>query len=382
MAHDCCWESITFLNYVLSNYPDAAWTGGVFTDAERKEMLDFSFRHWREHSPLLKGYLTLTLKRMGRNADASLVFDSVMDSAKTTEDEGTYWAAEDRSWLWYNDTIESHAFALRVLMELNPKDPRSDGLVQWLFLNKKLNHWKSTRATAEVIYALVHYLEKEGQLGAREQIAVTLGGQKSVFDFEPDRYTGKKTQVVLPGSKIDPKSSAAIVVEKSTKGLAFASATWMFSTEKLPDEDRGDFFQVSRRFFRRELRNGAWSLVPLAEGARVDVGDEVEVQISLRSKHEAEYVHLRDPRGAGFEPGNAVSRFKWDLGIAWYEETRDSGTNFFFEKLPVGEYTFRHRVRATTAGVFKVSPATVQSMYAPEFNAYSAGAVIEIGAKK
>ena len=43
-----------------------------------------------------------------------------------------------------------------------------------------------------------------------------------------------------------------------------------------------------------------------------------------------EYVHLRDPRGAGFEPESAQSRHRWDLGIYWYEEIRDSGTNFFF----------------------------------------------------
>ena len=36
-----------------------------------------------------------------------------MDSAKTDRDQGTFWAPEDRSWLWYNDTIETHAFALR-----------------------------------------------------------------------------------------------------------------------------------------------------------------------------------------------------------------------------------------------------------------------------
>ena len=47
------------------------------------------------------------------------------------------------------------------------------------------------------------------------------------------------------------------------------------------------------------------------------------MQLSLRTKHAAEYVHLRDPRAAGFEPENAVSSYKWDLGIAWYEETRD-----------------------------------------------------------
>jgi uncharacterized protein YfaS (alpha-2-macroglobulin family) len=30
------------------------------------------------------------------------------------------------------------------------------------------------------------------------------------------------------------------------------------------------------------------------------------------------------------------------------------------------------------AGTYRVGPATVQSMYAPEFNAYSAGAVLTI----
>ncbi len=73
-----------------------------------------------------------------------------------------------------------------------------------------------------------------------------------------------------------------------------------------------------------------------------------------------------------------MSRYKWDKGIGWYEETRDSGTNFFFEALPEGEYTLEYRLRADTAGTFKAAPATLQSMYAPEFNAYSAGAVVTI----
>jgi uncharacterized protein YfaS (alpha-2-macroglobulin family) len=382
MSHDCCWEFVTFLNYALSSYPDESWSGGVFTAAERKQMLDFSFRHWKEHSPLLKGYLTLTLKRAGRAADAKLVFDSVMDSAKTTRDEGTFWAPEDRSWLWYNDTIESHAFALRVLMELKPKDDRNDGLVQWLLLNKKLNHWKSTRATAEVIYSLVHYLKREGALGVPEDATVTVGSEKVSFFFDPAKYTGKKNQVVIPGEKIDPKSSSTVVVEKTSKGFAFASATWHFSTEKLPEEDRGDFFHVSRRYFRREVKGSEWVLVPLAEGGTIAVGDQLEVQLSIRSKHEAEYVHLRDPRGAGFEPESPVSRFRWDLGIGWYEEIRDSATNFFFERLPVGEYTFKYRVRAATAGTFRVGPATLSSMYAPEFTAYSAGAKLAVGEGK
>ena len=380
MDDDCCWEFVTFLNYVLSSYPDESWTGGLFSQAERREMLDFSFRHWREHSPLLKSSLTLTLSRAGRDADAEQVWESVMDSAKTSADEGTYWAPEERSWLWYNDTIEGHALALRTLTELNPDEPRRAGLVQWLLLNKKLNHWKSTRATAEVIYALVHYLEREGSLAVREEVQVDIGRRSETRVFEPDEYTGLKNQIVIRGSEIEPDSMSTIVVEKETKGFLFASATWHFSTERLPEKAEGDFFFVERRYFKRLHDGKEWVLLPLEDGKRIEPGDQVEVQLSLRSRHLAEYVPLRDPRAAGFEPESTRSAYRWELGIGWYEEVRDSGSNFFFELLPAGEYTFRYRLRASLAGTFRVAPATVQSMYAPEFTAYSAGDLIEIEA--
>jgi uncharacterized protein YfaS (alpha-2-macroglobulin family) len=369
---------VTFLNYVLSSYPDASWTGGVFTSGDRKAMLDFGFKHWKEHAPYLKGCLALTLKRAGRAGDAALVWESVMDSAKFAPDQGTFWAPEDRAWLWYNDTIETHAFALRATMELTPREPKLEGLVLWLLLKKKLNHWKSTKATAEALYSLAHYLKASKQLAVKEAATVTVANQKTQFTFDPDRYTGKRNQVVIPGDKIDPKTASAITVEKETPGFMLASATWHFTTDRMPEEARGDYLAVSRSFYKRSSAGKEVILEPLKEGAAVKVGDEVEVQISLRSKHRMEYVHLRDPRGAGFEPVSLVSRHKWDLGLCWYEEVRDSGTNFFFESLPPGEYTFKYRLRAATAGTFKVSPATVQPMYAPEFTAYSAGTIIPV----
>jgi uncharacterized protein YfaS (alpha-2-macroglobulin family) len=379
-----CVEFLTFLNYVASSYPDPSWMGEALTAAERREILDLTFREWRRHSPYLKGLLALTLKRAGRGADATLVWDSVMDSAKTTPDEGTFWNPEDRAWLWYNDTIETHAFALRVLSELAPDDPRREGLVQWLFLNKKLGHWKSTRAPAEVLYSLADYLKREQQLATREEATVQVAGRTTEFVFEPDRYTGAKNQVVVPGGQVGP-DDATIVVEKETPGILFASATWHFATDQLPAEARSDLFGIERSFFRRRRAGAAGgsaaetTLEPLAPGARVEVGDEIEVQLSLRSRAQAEYVHVRDPRPAGLEPGIVISGIRWDQGIARYEETRDSGTNFFFEWMPAGEVTLRYRLRANVAGSFRVGPATMQSMYAPEFTGYSSGRMLEIG---
>jgi uncharacterized protein YfaS (alpha-2-macroglobulin family) len=65
---------------------------------------------------------------------------------------------------------------------------------------------------------------------------------------------------------------------------------------------------VSRRYFQRLPGSFGWTLKPIADGVTVEVGEQIEVQISLRAKHAAEYVHLRDPRPAGAEPESVLSR--------------------------------------------------------------------------
>ncbi len=368
----------TLLNYLMSCYPTEDWQAAGFTAEDRRQMLDLSYRHWRDLSTMLNGYLSLTLARSDRLDDARKVFAAVMDGAKEDPDLGLYWAPEDRAWLWYNDRVESHAFILRVLTELDPKDKRRQGLVHWLLLNKKLGHWKSTRATAEVIYALVHFMQQEGTLDAREIIGVHIGAQDERLIFEPEKYTGRNNQIIVAGADIIPEEMATVVVKKDTPGLAFASATWHFSTEELPDQADGDLFAVTRRYFLRHHDGDQWTLEPLNKGDAVAVGDQLEVHLSLKAKQAAEYVHLRDPRGAGFEPEEARSGYRWQNGLGYYEEFRDSGVNYFFTSLPTGQYTLKYRLRANMSGDFKVGPATVQSMYAPEFAAHSAGRKVQI----
>ncbi len=202
-----------------------------------------------------------------------------MDSAKTDRDLGTYWAPEDRSWIWYNDTIETQAMALRTLTELDPQNKKRDGLVQWLFLNKKLNQWKSTRATAEVLYSLLYYLKAEEELGIKEAARVQIGDHALDLAFEPDHYVGK-TQIVVAGPDVH-KKEAEIKVTKKSKGFMFASATWHFSTDQLPKEAHGDFFTVERHYFLRTNNGHEWTLSPIADQTPIHPGDQIEVQLSL-----------------------------------------------------------------------------------------------------
>jgi uncharacterized protein YfaS (alpha-2-macroglobulin family) len=369
-------EYLTFFLFTASSFKDQKIVSKAFSDKDRTTLLNYSFKHWKSQSPYSKLMLSLTLHRANKLQEAKLVLDSILDSAITDEATGTHWAPEDRSWLWYNDTIETHAFALRAMTEMRPKDPITSGLVHWLFLNKKLNQWKSTKATSEVIYSLASWMRATGSNLEQEEVVVQVGPTKQNLTYPADKYEGRKYVEIEP-SKILP-AMADITIQKQKGALMFASAAWHYSTEKLPATSSGDFFKIERSYFKRQASANEMTLKPIKQGQAIQVGDEIEVQISIISKHESEYIHLRDPRPAGFEPITITSGHKWDLGLNWYEEVRDNGTNFFFENIPSGEYTFRYRMRAANAGVFRSLPAEIQSMYAPEFNGFSSGMVIEV----
>ena len=58
-------EMLILLNHVASSYPDESYTGGALRLDERRRILDFTFAHWKEHAPLLKGLLALRQRMCG-----------------------------------------------------------------------------------------------------------------------------------------------------------------------------------------------------------------------------------------------------------------------------------------------------------------------------
>ncbi|MCZ7597883.1 MAG: hypothetical protein M5U09_09345 [Gammaproteobacteria bacterium] len=219
IARDCCWELITFANYVASSYPDPKWMASVFC---------------REASARDPRLLVQALEAALADAQAAARAHPHPDGAPAGRASGAgerHGLLEDRPRprhlvgaggprlaLVQRHDRDPRLGAARALRG-RPEDARDRGLVQWLFLNKKLGHWKSTRATAEVLFSVAAWLQKKELLGAREEIAVTFGGRTTPFVFEPDRYTGKKNQIVLEGDEIVPERDATIVVEQKTEGV-------------------------------------------------------------------------------------------------------------------------------------------------------------------
>jgi uncharacterized protein YfaS (alpha-2-macroglobulin family) len=102
-------------------------------------------------------------------------------------------------------------------------------------------------------------------------------------------------------------------------------------------------------------------------------GDLLKVIVYLKAGRDFEYVQLKDMRPAGTEPVNALSEYKYQDGLYYYRVTKDVATNFFISNLNKGNYVFEYQLRVAQPGNFSTGIATVQCMYAPEFNAHSEG---------
>jgi uncharacterized protein YfaS (alpha-2-macroglobulin family) len=110
----------------------------------------------------------------------------------------------------------------------------------------------------------------------------------------------------------------------------------------------------------------------------VKVGDELVVRIVLRVDRDMEYVHLKDHRGSGCEPVNVLSHYKYQDGLAYYESTRDTASHFFIDYLPKGAYVFEYATRVVHKGQYETGTATIQCMYAPEFNSHSESISLDV----
>ena len=319
--------------------------------------------------PLGRAMAALVYYRLGEKQKSDAYLKRAMDGAREDETVGMYWTPESRSWLWTNDTVEKHSFIIKTLAEIKPKDPRLPALVQWLLFNRKGNEWKSTKTTAAAVYSLIDYMKTVGSLEKKEVLEVQWSDMKSKIEIESLDFVKEALRWTKTGNEIK-QSHGQVNISKSGPGVSFASLTWIYTTDKDVTESTNDLLSLQRRLFLRKKVSNDYQLIPLGPKDSVKVGDEIIVELTIKTKSQFEYMHLKDPRGSGFESQTLLSGWQWDY-LSRYEEVGDSMQNFFINWLPHGEYTLKHSIRSTTAGEYKIGAAVLQSMYSPDISAHS-----------
>lgn len=355
--------------YVLGTFLDLPWAQGARPMIQ--QWVDFADEHSRAMTALGKAYAAHVYWKLGNQEKGDAYLERAMDGAREDAVTGVYWTPEKISWLWYTDTVEKHAFFLRTLVEHRPKDPRIPGLAKWLLFNRKGNEWKSTKASAAAIYGLLDFMKERKALDTPEIFSFEWAGKRETLQLSATDALAKPLRWNRTPTELG-KDRTDIKLDKKGPGIAFASLTTIFQTDTPQAAGQGTQMKLKRAFFLRVKENDGFVLKPLDAKSTVKVGDVVEVHLTLTTTSQFEYLHLKAPRAAGFESETLTSGWKWDQ-LSRYEEVRDSLNNFFIDWAPHGEYVLKYRLRAVTPGKYRFGSSVIQSMYAPEFNAYSEG---------
>ena len=108
------------------------------------------------------------------------------------------------------------------------------------------------------------------------------------------------------------------------------------------------------------------------------VGDRIHVRYTITADRDYEYVRLNAPRPAAAEPDTQLSGYRWQGGIGYYRAIHDTGSEYFIDSLPRGTYVIEEDWLLGHSGTFQLAPASLGCLYAPEYQAHTAGRQMEV----
>lgn len=338
-----------------------------FLDEARNKWLDVGSR-------LAQGHMALALQRFGDTKIPAAIVKSALERSVTDPELGRFWRENEISFWWYRAEIETQAVMIEMLTEVAKDDVAVEDCKVWLLKQKQTQNWKTTKATADAVYALL--LRGANLLASDKLVKVVLGGNE-VKPEKVEAGTGYY-QKIYAGSEVKPEMGDIEMV-KEDQGVAWGAVHWQYLEDMSKITPHETNLKLKKTLFVKRDTDAGPTIKPV-EGV-LKVGDLVVVRIELRSDRDMEYIHMKDQRGAGMEPTNVISRYKYQDGLAYYEATKDTATHFYIDYLPKGTYVFEYELRVQHAGIYQTGMAEIQCMYAPEFNSHSESFVLQVSEK-
>ena len=355
------------------------------------EMMDFLYRDRTRLSVYSLAMFGIALDRQNEKEKLAMILRNigqylVMDD----EDQTAYLKLPNEGcwWYWYGSEYEAHAYYLKLLARTDPKGEVARRLVKYLLNNRKhASYWNSTRDTAVVIEALADFLRASGEDRPEMTVEVRLDGQlekavevtaANLFQFD-NRFVLEGRQVTDGPHKIE--------LRKKGRGPLYYNGYLTNFTLEDPIAKAGLEIKVQRKYYRLKqapksidaagsrgqvVREKVEKLVreEIADGATLNSGDLVEIELEIQSKNDYEYVVFEDMKPAGFEPVDLQSGYNGNA-LGAYMEFRDNRVAMFVRELARGGHSVAYRMRAEVPGKFSALPAKAWAMYAPELKANS-----------
>jgi hypothetical protein len=325
--------------------------------------------HWTGQTRYLQAQAALALFRADKAAPvAQNILRALAENALHSPELGMYWKDVTSGYYWREAPTETQATLIEAFDEIKNDQQSVDEMKLWLLAHKRTHSWESTRATADACYALL--LRGPSWLAPAQPLQVTVGGQP-IKPEASQAGTGYYKQT-WPAADIQP-AQGKVAVTKTDAGPAWGALYWQYFEDLDQVTPAATPLSLERQLYRETRTAAGPQLERITAATPLRVGDALVVRLVLRTDRALEYVHLKDQRAAGLEPINQLSGYKYQAGLGYYESPRDAATNFFLSEVPRGTHVFEYRLRASQTGNFSGGLSQVQCLYAPEFEANSAG---------
>lgn len=358
----------TLYTYLRTLYPDVKQSTGAA--AVSNAMVQRIVAEWKKGSIFDKGVYALILANRGNKGVAGQIIESLRQYAETSPTKGMWWPSLDNMTLWSMDKVGTTAVLLEAFHAVEPGCKDIDMIRQWLILQKEAKDWGTSVTTTEVIASI---LSTSGRWVAPAQGVTVRVGESVVEPDKVEKITGYfRTDI----SSLSP-SGATLSVNKPGDAPSWGAVYCQF-TDVMADVKAAscDAVSVEKKLL---LVNSTPDGVTTAEiSGPLATGNKVRVLLTIKVGRDMDYVAVVDDRPACFEPVEQLPTPIFTEGIYFYRENRDSATKIFIDHLPKGTYQIGYDMWVNNAGEYASGIATVQSQYAPQFTAHSAGSIIKV----
>ena len=338
-------------------------------------------------NPLGKAYLVLALDMADQDnvGDARIdtLITEILNSASTSA-AGTFWSSDD-PFNWTTDT-RATAVGLEALVTTQPDSELIPNVVRYLVSARTADRWETTQETAWAVMALSDWMVASDELNADYDFTVSVNDEAVLEDSASRDAANETRSLVLDVADLlqDEANRLTFAVD-GDDGTLYYSAFLEASLPVDEVEPLDSGIIVARRYVG-------------ADGETIDaanVGDIVEVRITVVAPEDLHYVMIEDPVPAGLEPidpnlvtssqiGTRPELENLDNGWGWWwfsnTEFRDEKAVLYSTFLPAGTYEYRYTARATVPGTYKVIPTTAEEFYFPDVYGRGAGSVFTVNA--
>ena len=306
-----------------------------------------------------KSVMATVMDAAGKKNEVKVLLQSVMEYMVSNEEMGSYFDTYKAGYSWCNYRIPTHVSAMEAIMRLGEnKEALLDDMRLWLLKQKQVQVWDTPVSSVNAIYAFL----ADG--GSRfDSTSVMIANVGSATITTPDDAIGQ-VSVSLHGEEINNVKAITVSRKGSGTGLASVYTQCLESMDKVKLYD-GDGLRIERKY----MSGGRG----IDRESVLSVGDKVTVSITVSADRDMDFVRIKDEKPACLEAASQLSSYSWSGGLGYYRVNKDASVEFFADSMRKGTYTVTYDAYVTRSGNYVSGPASVISVYAPQFGSHSEG---------